>query len=209
MKLYYHPISGHAHRVHTFLGLLGLEFELVLVDMRKGEHKTSGFLAKNPFGQIPVLEDEGQLFADSNAILVYLAKRYGAQWLPEDAAGAAAVQRWLSVAAGELAFGPAVARTVQLFGRLDDPVPMIARGHRILTLMEARLKGREWIAAAAPSIADVALYSYIARAPEGNIELVAYPAVLAWLARIEALPGFVPFAPIDMKIPQPSMPTAQ
>jgi glutathione S-transferase len=193
MKLYYHPISGHSHRVHTFLGLLGLDYELAFVDVTKAEHKAPEFLALNSFGQIPVLEDGGHLISDSNAILVYLAKRHGPQWLPEDAAGAAAVQRWLSVAAGEIASGPAAARIVQLFGRPDDTAPMIARAHRILALIEAQLEGREWIAAAVPTIADVALYSYIARAPEGNVDLASYVLVQAWLARTEALPGFVPF----------------
>lgn len=193
MKLYYHPISGHAHRIHTFLGLLGVPYELAYVDLAKGEHKSPAFLALNPFGQIPALEDEGMVIADSNAILVYLAKRYGPQWLPEDPAGAAAVQRWLSVAAGEIAFGPAAARVVQLFGRSDDTAPMIARAHRILALIEAQLEGREWIAAAGPTVADIALYSYIARAPEGNVDLASYTNVQAWLARTEALPGFVPF----------------
>ena len=69
-----------------------------------------------------MLEDEGAVIADSNAILVYLAKRYQGQarWLPEDALGAAAVQRWLSVAAGQLASGPNAARLATLFG-VPDP----------------------------------------------------------------------------------------
>ncbi len=193
MKLYYHPISGHAHRVHAFLSLLGLDFELVQVDLARGEHKSPAFLAINPFGQVPVLEDDGHVIADSNAILVYLARRHGPQWLPRDPLQEAAVQRWLSVAAGDVAFGMAAARIVQLFGRQDDMAPLVARGQRTLTLMDAALTGREWIATAAPSIADISLYSYAARAPEGYIDLSPYPAVLAWLARVEALPGFVPF----------------
>jgi len=195
MKLYYHPLSGHAHRAHLFLGLLGVKPELVPVDLAQGEQKSAEFLSMNPFGQVPVLEDEGLHISDSNAILVYLAKRYGqGRWLPEDAVGAAAVQRWLSVAAGEIASGPAVARVINVFKRALDPAEPIARAHRVLALIEDRLAGRQWIAAAEPTIADVALYSYIARAPEGNVDLRAYTNVNAWLARIEALPGFVPFA---------------
>lgn len=195
MKLYSHPISGHVHRVRLFLSLLGLEHEVVHVDIRKGENKAPAFLALNSFGQLPVLEDGGVVVSDSNAILVYLAKREGrADWLPEDAAGAAAVQRWLSVAAGEIAYGPAAARAVALFGRAADPVEVAARAHRILGLIDAQLAGRSWIASAAatPTIADVSLYAYIARAPEGGVDLSGYPNVNAWLRRIEALPGFVP-----------------
>ncbi len=193
MKLHYHPISGHAHRVHAFLSLLDLDFELVQVDLARGEHKSPAFLAINPFGQVPVLEDDGHIIADSNAILVYLARRHGPQWLPTDPLLEAAVQRWLSVAAGDVAFGMAAARIVQLFGRPDDMAPLVARGQRTLALMDAALAGREWLATPEPSIADISLYSYAARAPEGYIDLAPYPAVRAWLARIEALPGFVPF----------------
>ncbi len=194
MKLYYHPISGHAHRAHLFLSLLGLEFELVEVDLLTAEQKSDAFLKLNPFGQVPVLEDEGIVIADSNAILVYLASRYGdANWLPKDPVGAAAVQRWLSVAAGEIASGPATARIINLFKKPVDPADAIARAHRILGLVDSSLAGREWIAAGHPSIADVALYSYIARAPEGNVDLAPYAHVTAWLARVEALPRFQPF----------------
>ena len=194
MKLYYHPISGHAHRVHLFLSLLGLDFELVEVDLMKAEQKSAAFLALNPFGQVPVLEDEGSVIADSNAILVYLATRYGdASWLPRDPVGAASVQRWLSVAAGEIASGPATARIINLFGKATDPADAIARAHRILGLIDASLAGRAWVAAGWPTIADVALYSYIARAPEGNVDLAPYANVGAWLARVEALPRFQPF----------------
>jgi glutathione S-transferase len=194
MKLYYHPISGHAHRVHLFLSLLGLDFELVEVDLLKLEQKSDAFLKLNPFGQVPVLEDAGVVVADSNAILVYLAARYGdVRWLPQDPVGAANVQRWLSVAAGEIASGPATARIINLFKKPVDPADAIARAHRILGLIDGSLAGREWIAAGWPTIADVALYSYIARAPEGNVDLAPYANVTAWLARVEALPRFQPF----------------
>jgi glutathione S-transferase len=194
MKLYYHPISGHAHRAHLFLSLLGLDFELVEVDLMKAEQKTEAFIKLNPFGQVPVLEDDGVVIADSNAILVYLATRYGdANWLPQDPVGAATVQRWLSVAAGEIASGPAFGRVINLFKKPVDPADAIARAHRILGLVDGSLAGREWIAAGQPTIADVALYSYIARAPEGNVDLSAYANVQAWLARVEALPRFQPF----------------
>ncbi|SFU84038.1 glutathione S-transferase family protein [Pseudoduganella namucuonensis] len=195
MKLYFHPLSGHVHRARLFLSLLGLEHELVLVDLLKGEHKSPAFLRLNSFGQLPVLDDNGTVVPDSNAILVYLAKRYaGPAWLPEEPAAAAGVQRWLSVAAGEIAYGPAAARVVNLFGRQADIAELVARAHRILALIDAELTGQPWIAGAAPTIADVALYSYIARAPEGDVDLAAYVNVNAWLARVEALPGFVPMA---------------
>ena len=198
MKLYDVTLSGHAHRARLFLGLLGIEHDLVPVDLRAGEQHGEAFRAINPFGQVPVLEDDGVIIPDSNAILVYLARKYNrADWLPDDAAGAARVQFWLSVAAGQIAFGPCAARLVTLFGAPFDHAEVIARAHAILKLVEQALARQDWLAADHVTIADVALYSYIARAPEGDVDLSPYPSVRAWLARIEALPGFVPFVETD------------
>lgn len=195
MKLYTYSLSGHAHRAVLFVSLLGLPHELVEIDFAGGAHKRPEFLALNPFGQVPVLDDDGVVVADSNAILVYLAKKAGrTDWLPEDPQGAAAVQRWLSVAAGEIAYGPAAARLVTVFGARFNPDEVIARAHTVLGRIEARLDGADWLVGAHPTIADVAIYSYVARAPEGNVDLSAYPNVNAFLRRVEALPGFVPFA---------------
>jgi glutathione S-transferase len=195
MKLYHHPLSGHAHRARLGLSLLGVPHELAEVDLAARAHKSPAFLALNPFGQVPVLDDDGTIVADSNAILVYLAKRKGdGEWLPVEPAAAAGVQRWLSVAAGEIAYGPCAARLITVFGARFDAAEVIARAHGILALIDAELAKREWIAADRPTIADIALYSYIARAPEGNVDLSGYGNVRAWLGRIEALPGFVAFA---------------
>lgn len=194
MKLYHHGLSGHSHRVRLFLSLLGLPHELQEVDFEAGAHKQPEFLAINPFGQVPVLEDGGILIPDSNAILVYLAKQAGdGQWLPEDPRGAAAVQRWLSVAAGEVAYGPCAARLITLFGAAYNAEEVIARAHALLVKMEHHLAERDWLAADRPTIADIAIYSYVARAPEGNVDLSAYAAVNRFLRRVEALPGFLPF----------------
>lgn len=194
MKLYHHPMSGHSHRARLFLSLLGLSHDLVEVDLAAGAHKKPEFLRLNPFGQVPVLEDDGTVVTDSNAILVYLAKKTGrTDWLPEDAAGAAAVQRWLSVAAGEVAYGPAAARLVTVFGAKFSPEEVIDRAQTLLGRLEAHLSVHDWLAQTRPTIADVAIYSYVARAPEGNVDLSAYPAVNRFLRRVEALPGFLPF----------------
>lgn len=195
MKLYHHPLSGHAHRARLFLSLLDLPHQLVEVDLQAGAHKQPDFLALNPFGQVPVLDDDGTIVSDSNAILVYVAKsRKRSEWLPEDPATAAEVQRWLSVAAGEVAYGPAAARLVTVFGSSHNPQEVIGRAHALLKNLEAHLDGREWLVGEGPTVADVALYSYVSRAPEGNVDLSPYPRVNAFLRRIEALPGFVPFA---------------
>lgn len=194
MKLYYHPLSGHSHRARLFLSLLGVDHELVEVDLMTAQHKTPEYLKLNRFGQVPVLVDGEKKIADSNAILVYLAKKLGkTDWLPEDPEAAATIQRWLSVAAGEIAYGPAAARLITVFGANRNPEEVIGRAHGVLKVIDAELAGQSFIAKSTPTIADVALYSYIARAPEGNVDLSDYPNVNAWLRRIEALPGFVEF----------------
>jgi glutathione S-transferase len=193
IKLYRHPLSGHSHRVELFASLLGLPLERIDVDLMVGAHKKPEFLSLNSFGQVPVIDDNGLVLADSNAILVYLAGKYaGDTWLPRDPARAAAVQRWLSVAAGQLAFGPAAARLVTLFKAPFNPDEVIARANGLLALMDATLRDAQFLTGDAPTIADVANYSYIAAAPEGNVSLAPHGHVRAWLARIEALPGFVP-----------------
>jgi len=194
MKLHHHPLSGHSHRAVLLASLLNVPHELIEVDLKAGAHKRPEFLALNPFGQVPVLEDDGVVVADSNAILVYLAKKAGrTDWLPEDPRGAAAVQRWLSVAAGEVAYGPAAARLITVFGAKFDADEVIGRAHTLLGRLEARLEDADWLVGSQPTIADVAIYSYVARAPEGNVDLSGYPNVNAFLRRVEALPGFVPF----------------
>lgn len=195
MKLYYHPLSGHAHRARLFLSLTQTPFELVEVDLAKGAHKSPEFLLLNRFGQVPVLDDAGTVIADSAGILVYIAKKRGLnEWLPNDPAAAAAVQRWLSVAAGQIAFGPAAARLITVFGAGFNADEVISRAHAALKNIDEELAGKQWIIGSAkPTVADVALYSYIARAPEGNVDLAPYANIDVWLKRIENLPDFVPF----------------
>jgi glutathione S-transferase len=194
IKLYRHALSGHSHRAQLLLTLLGLDAELVDVDLAAGEHKQAAFLAKNRFGQLPVLEDGDNVIADSNAILVYLAERYDASntWMPIDPVAAAQVQRFLSTAAGQVAYGPAAARLVNVFGAGLDHKRAIEVAHNLLGVLESHLDGREWLVGDNPTIADVANYAYIAHAPEGDVSLQNYPNVQAWLDRIAALPGFVP-----------------
>ena len=196
IKLYRHPLSGHSHRVELFLSLIQQDHELVEVDLLTGEQKTTDFLKINPFGKVPVIADdsnEGVVIADSNAILVYLARRYAKNtWYPDDPDISAEIQKWLSIAAGDINNGPATARLVTVFGATYDPEQAKTIAYGLFDVLEKHLTGRAWLADANPTIADVAAYAYIAHAPEGDVSLEPYPAVRTWLARIEALPGFIP-----------------
>jgi glutathione S-transferase len=194
IRLYRHALSGHSHRAQLLLSLLGLDAELVDVDLAAGEHKQAEFLARNRFGQVPVLEDGDNVIADSNAILVYLAEKYDTSktWSPVDPVAAAEVQGFLSQAAGQIAYGPAAARLVNVFGAALDHKRAIEIAHNLLGILESHLEGRDWLVGNNPTIADVANYAYIAHAPEGDVSLQNYPNVRNWLGRIAALPGFVP-----------------
>jgi glutathione S-transferase len=193
ITLYGVPLSGHAHKVELMLRLLGREYRTE--DGSAAVRKTSEFLALNPLGQIPVLVDGDLVLADSNAILVYLAKRYdtSGKWYPEaDAELAARIQRWLSIASAEVRYGPATARAIHLFKLDSDLTAAQAIAARLLKFMEGHLSGHTFLAQEAPTIADLACYTYVAHAPEGGISLEPYPHVRAWIGRVEALPGFIP-----------------
>lgn len=194
ITLYRHPLSGHSHRAQLLLSLLGLQANLVDVDLMAGEHKQEEFLAKNIFGQVPVLEDDDETISDSNAILIYLAKKYDdhQHWLPINAKYAAEVQRFLSIAAGPVAFGPAAARLVNVFGATLDHDNAKAIAHDLFKDLDKHLEKRAWLVGDHATIADVANYTYIAHAPEGDVSLKDYPNILNWLSHVETLPGFVP-----------------
>ena len=205
IQLFGSAISGHVHRVRFFLSVLGLPFEIVELNLRQREHRTPEFLARNPFGQVPVIEDGEVTLADSNAILVYLNERYApdpTRWMPRDPVGAARVQRWFSVAAGPLAYGPAAARIMVLFGVDADRTETVKRSHALLAVMETCLSEQPFLAGPSATLADIANYAYVAHAPEGSVSLDAYPQLRAWLARVEALPGFVPMvrSPVGLAV---------
>lgn len=194
IRFHRNRLSGHSHRVELLLSLFGLPFEPLDVAFGPSGTRSPEFLAINPLGQIPVIEDAGYRLADSNAILAYLALRYddARRWLPADPAAAGQVQHWLSLATRQLAEGPATARIGNLFKREIDWEKAHGAARTLFTIVEAQLNGQPYLAGAAPTIADLAHYGYTAHAPEGSISLDPYPGIRAWLARIEALPGFVP-----------------
>ena len=200
MVLHGTPLSGHTHRVVLLLRMLDLPYRFI--DASADVRRSPEFRRLNPLGQVPVLQEGGQVLADSNAIMVYLVKRYapGSPWLPEEPLAAAHVQRWLSIAAGEVMYGPAIARMIAQWSMDGDPGHASRVAARLLAFLEGHLAGRTYLAADHPTIADLACYSYVAHAPEGGIPLKSFPAIRAWLDRVEALPGFqrMPASPIPV-----------
>jgi glutathione S-transferase len=185
-------LSGHSHRAELMLRLLDLPYRFEEVDIFSGAQRSEAFGTLNCFRAVPVIDDAGKVVADSVAILVYLASRYDAArtWLPADPMGHAQVQRWLSVAQNQIAHGPARARVIQKFKGPYDLAQAQALAGRVFGVLDAELARRDFAVGATPTIADVALYSYTSVAPEGGIDLAPYPAINAWLKRIEALPRF-------------------
>ncbi|HEX4341512.1 MAG TPA: glutathione S-transferase [Polyangiaceae bacterium] len=145
LRLHGFTLSGHAHRAELFLSILGLPFEKVEVDLKNDAHKSPAFLAKNPLGQVPVLEDGDVTLADSNAILVYLALKYdgSGKWYPRDPLVAARIQRWFSIAAGELQTGPGIARRIVLFGAKLDHESAKASARAVVRRARMARQGRE------------------------------------------------------------------
>lgn len=200
IRIHSFPLSGHCHRAQLFASLAGINHDLVPVDLAAGEHKKEPFLSLNPAGKVPVIEDGDVVVADSNAILVYLARKYAPDWLPADPVQEAQVQRFLSLAANEIANGPAAARLVTVFGAELDADKAKTIATYAFDLLEGVLGDRDWLVGTRPTIADVAIYSYTAHAPEGNVSLAPYPNIRAFLKRVEALPGFVamPATPVGL-----------
>ncbi len=192
LKLHDLELSGNCYKIRLFCSLLGLKLGIEPVDFLAGAHKQSPLIEQNPFGEIPVFEDGGIVLRDSQAILVYLARKYGGEsWLPTDAAGMAEVVSWLMVAENEIARGPNDARLHDKFGFKLDAGQARDKAKLILGLMESHLAKREWLALGRPTIADIACMPYVALAHEGGLSLQPYPHLRAWIDRIKALPGFI------------------
>jgi glutathione S-transferase len=192
IKLYDSPLSGNAYKVRLFLGLLDIEYQKVRVDLDADDNRRAEHLARNPRGQIPVLEDGEIIIWDSQAILVYIARRYGeGASLPLDPAPMAEVAQWLAILENELLFGLARARAVKKFGRAFDLKESQEYGQSGLKVPDAHLEERQWLAAGQTTIADVVCYPYVALAPEGEITLVERPNVLRWVLSVQSLPGYV------------------
>ena len=190
--------SGNCYKLQLLLEQLQRHHRWVEIDSVNGQTRTPEFLAKNPNGKIPLLElPDGRRLAESNAILCFLAE--GCAYLPADAWLRAQVLQWLFFEQYSHEPYVAVARFVARWLPADHPrraeLPKLReRAHQALAVMEQTLARQDFLVASGYSIADIALYAYTHEAPVGGIALDAYPGIRAWLARVEAQPGFVPQA---------------
>lgn len=198
IALHGHELSGNSYKVRLLLELLKLDYEWVKVDLLKAEHKSAEYLALNPFGQVPLLIDGAIKLADAQAILVYLARQYGSEdWLPTEALALAQVVRWLSITAGEVRQGPENARLYHLFGANAINIDRaLEKSAYLLTQLNQHLQDRTWLEFERPTIADIAVFPYVALARDGQVDLAPYPQVLGWIDRVKQLPGFLPMTGI-------------
>lgn len=192
MKLYDLELSGNCYKVRLFASLANVDLQIVPVDFLGGEHKRPPLVDLNPWGELPILVDGAHVLRDSQAILVYLAGTCGgAGWWPTEPAQQAEIVQWLSTAANEIQNGPGAARLVDKFGYAIDKADTLARSARILPLLDSHLARHDWLALSRPTIADCAVFPYVALAPEGGVDLGPYVHIAAWIARIKGLPGYI------------------
>ncbi len=194
-KVYGMSTSGNCHKVRMTLEALGHPYQWTEIDNTRGQTRTPDFLAMNANGKVPVLEIEpGVFLPESNAILCYLAD--GTPLLPDDRLDRARVLQWLFFEQYSHEPYIAVARYLRRFH--PDPASQRALaesksdgGYRALAVMEEHLAGETFFAAGHYTIADIALYAYTHVAGEGGFDLARFPAVTAWLSRVEAQPRYV------------------
>lgn len=200
MTIYGMSDSGNCYKPRLLLALIGLRFRHVEVSFLDGGTSQPDFLAKNPNGKVPLLElEDGRLLAESNAILCYLAD--GTAFMPSDRYERALALQWMFFEQYSHEPYVAVRRSLMRYPQMADQAPparmatLLERGNKALSVMDIRLSASPFLAGAAPSVADIALFAYTHCADEGGFVLEDFPAVCAWLDRVRALPGFRPMLP--------------
>jgi glutathione S-transferase len=194
--LYSMQRSGNSYKVRLALSQLGIPFRLVEIDILKGESRTPEFLAKNPNGQVPLLEvAPGRYLAESNAILWHLVS--GSRLRPTDRIDRARALQWMFFEQHSIEpnIGAAYFWLTLVKGGRDLQQhafeDWMEEGHRALGVMENHLKQHRYFAAGRYSVADIALYAYTHLADQCDFDLSAFPAIRAWLDRVSAEPGHV------------------
>ena len=188
--------SGNCYKLQLLLAQLDRPYRWVEIDSVAGETRTPEFLARNPNGKVPLLElSDGRRLAESNAILCYLAE--GTRYLPGDSWQRAQALQWLFFEQYSHEPYIAVARFISRWLPADHPrraeLPRLReRGQQALSVMEQHLERHKFFVDAGYGVADIALYAYTHEAEVGGFDLSAYPAVRAWLSRVEEQPRFVP-----------------
>jgi glutathione S-transferase len=200
ITLYDYELSGNCYKLRLLMSILGVEHATVPIDFYPGrEHKSEWFLRLNPLGQIPVIDDDGLVLRDAQAILVYLASKYDAscRWYPRsDPAELGEISQWLAFADGVTSTASAARLHDALFYEFDIDACR-AGAHRLFRILDEHLwfgeqDGRNWICKGShPTIADIACFPYIMLSEEGGISRQDYPAIRRWCDRVKRIDGFI------------------
>jgi glutathione S-transferase len=193
VTLYDFELSGSCYKIRLLMHILDVKNKLVNVDFVNKEHRTEKYLKLNPFGSIPIFEEDGLLLRDSAGMLVYLAKKYDKKnyWYPDDAASQALIQQWMATGGSDI-MNSAAARLVKILNYQLDLESLQTKAKATFKIMDAHLANRQFLALDHPTIADIACFPYTAMAGEGGIDLAPYPNILKWIDRMKRVPGFIP-----------------
>ncbi|MFQ5787853.1 MAG: glutathione S-transferase family protein [Thermodesulfobacteriota bacterium] len=196
IKLYDHPLSGNCYKVRLLLNQLDLEYERITVDFFKGEHKTEEFTRLNPIQKIPVLEENGYMIWESNAILLYLAKKYSLnEYYTEEFDRFGLVSQWLFFGKTTLDPNLARARFITRFVPKEkrnqkELVMFRSAGLIVLGILEDHLERNDYLVGSY-TIADIGCYPYVNTAEEGEISLEPFLNIRNWCDRIRSQPGYI------------------
>jgi glutathione S-transferase len=193
VTLYDFELSGSCYKIRLLMHILDVKNKLVNVDFVNKEHRTEKYLKLNPFGSIPIFEEDGLLLRDSAGMLVYLSKKYDKKnyWYPDDAASQALIQQWMATGGSDI-MNSAAARLVKILNYQLDLESLQTKAKATFKIMDAHLANRQFLALDHPTIADIACFPYTAMAGEGGIDLAPYPNILKWIDRMKRVPGFIP-----------------
>ncbi len=199
IKLYDYELSGNCYKLRLMMSILGVEYQSLPVDFYPGlAHKSSEFLAINPLGQLPVLDDDGEILRDAQAILIHLASKYdpSGQWFPHAGNAPGQVAQWLAFA-DQITATASAARLYQAFDFDLDVDAARAGAHRLFRVLDEHLwlgeqEGRDWLCPGDhPTIAHIACFPYVILSEEGGVSRLDYPAIGRWTDRVKRTPGFV------------------
>lgn len=200
LKLYDYELSGNCYKIRLMLAFLGVEYSAEMIDFYPGkQHKSAEFRKINPLGQLPVIDDDGFILRDAQAILLYLATKYdhSNSWYPQDnPAQLGQITQWLAFA-DQLTQTSSAARLHDGFSYADIAVETARTGaHQLFRILDEHLffaeeTGKDWLCSKDhPTIADIACFPYVMLSEEGGIARIDYPAIRRWCDRFKRISGF-------------------
>lgn len=195
MKIYGHPMSTCTRKVLATLTETQTPYELVVVDFAKGEHKQQPHLSRQPFGQVPAIDDDGFAIYESRAICRYINEKAKGNLAPADIQGRARMEQWISIETSN--FTPHAMKFIfhTVFQRPQDEATLANAGERLgvaLDIMDAHLAKQPYFAGAAFSLADISFmpyFEYVAMTPAKD-QLLKGSHVAAWWSRVSERPSW-------------------